>query len=236
MSTSNKFRWTAALGLPLVAGPVWCLAWSAYGSRIGTLSGFILLSLLITSAITDIRRHRIYNWATYSAFLWALMINIVASAIPSAASAASSAGVGTHTFNWSMMGAVGIGQCLGGAALCFVITFFGYDLSGGGAGDVKLAAAIGALLGIEYGVFAVAYSYIVAGIAIIAWATYSNGPTALLKAASRAIGGLLGPIWPFPATQQDKALLTKPIPLGPYFAVGTLLVILELVPVWHYNF
>ena len=60
--------------------------------------------------------------------------------------------------------------------MCFLITLFGYDLSGGGAGDVKLAAVIGALLGVHDGVFAVAYSYVVAAIAIIAWSTYNNGP------------------------------------------------------------
>jgi prepilin signal peptidase PulO-like enzyme (type II secretory pathway) len=106
---------------------------------------------------------------------------------------------------------------------------FGYDLSGGGAGDVKLAAAIGALLGLQ-GLFAVAYSYIVAAAAIIVWSVYNNGPLALVKAAGRTIGGLLGPLWPFPATDTDTALLMKPIPLGPYFAIGTLLVVLEIVP------
>jgi Flp pilus assembly protein protease CpaA len=184
-----------------------------------------LLALITTSAITDFRGHKIYNWATYPAILWAMAINIVAPQVDSATSYYS-----------PVFGEVGIGACLGGAALCFLITFFGYDLSGGGAGDVKLATAIGAFLGIEHGVFAVAYSYAVAGVCIMAWTAWANGPLALVKAASRSIGTLFGPLWPFPVTAQDKSLLTRPIPLGPYFAIGTLLVVLELVPTWQSNF
>ena len=30
---------------------------------------------------------------------------------------------------------------------------------------------------------------------------------------------------------QDIRILLKPVPLGPYFAIGTLLVVLEIVPV-----
>jgi Flp pilus assembly protein protease CpaA len=219
---NQRIRWAAALLLPAVVGPIWCLAWNSHGGKIGTLTGLVLLAMLVTSAITDLRRQRIYNWVTYSAFLWALLINIWASTIQSENTLA-------------MLGGVGIGQCLAGAALCFLITFFGYDLSGGGAGDVKIAAAIGALLGIEHGIFAVAYSYIVAGIAIMIWTTWTNGPLSLLKAGGRKIAGFLGPFSPFAATEQDQALLTKPIPLGPYFAIGTLLVVLELVPVWQLN-
>ncbi len=129
-----------------------------------------------------------------------------------------------------MLGSVGLVQCLAGAVLCFLITFLGYDLSGGGAGDVKLATVIGALLGIQHGVFAIAYSYIVAAVAIIIWSIWANGPLALAKAAGCRLGCLLGPLWPFQLTDEDTKLLTRGIPLGPYFAIGTLLVVLEVVP------
>ena len=77
-----------------------------------------------------------------------------------------------------------------------------------------------------------AYSYIVAAVAIIMWSTWANGPLAIVKACIRSIGNLFGPLWPFPPSSSDTALLVRPIPLGPYFAIGTLLVVLELVPVW----
>lgn len=219
VTISKEQCWTAALAFPLVAAPVaWMYSESA-GNWLATLCGLMLLAVLITCAATDLRGHRIYNWATYSACLWAVMINVVASILPGEPPA------------W--VGAVGIAQSLGGAALCFLITFAGYQMSGRGAGDVKLGAAIGALLGIHSGVFAVAYSYIVAAVAIILWSAWVNGPTAIALAGLRTIGKVLGPLWPFPPTASDSALLLRPIPLGPYFAIGTLLVVLELVPTWH---
>ena len=78
-----------------------------------------------------------------------------------------------------------------------------------------------------------AYSYIVAAVAIILWSTWVIGPLAIAKAFVRTIGTWLGPLWPFPPTASDSALMLRPIPLGPYFAIGTLLVVLELLPIWQ---
>jgi Flp pilus assembly protein protease CpaA len=228
--TTRQTCWAVALALPLIAGPVWCLAWYSLGHWLSTVAGFVLLAVLGTSAVTDVREHRIYNWATYSAFLWALAINLASSLLSSSEGALNQAYNRATMVSPELLGGVGIGQCLAGASLCFLITMFGYHLSGRGAGDVKLATAIGALMGVHHGVFAVAYSYIVAAVAILAWSAWVNGPLAIAKAAVRTIGGWLGPLWPFPPTGSDTALLVRPIPLGPYFAIGTLLVVLELVP------
>jgi Flp pilus assembly protein protease CpaA len=227
---SKQTRWAIALALPLVVGPVWCLAWQSQSHWLGTLSGFVLLAVLAVSAITDVREHKIFNWATYSAMLWALAINGTASLLSAGESLSRPADLQATVVGPAWLGGVGMGQCLIGAAICFTITLAGYHMSGGGAGDVKLAMVIGALLGIQQGAFAVATSYIVAAVAIIVWTIYTNGPLALLKAAARTLGTLLGPLWPFPPTLTDSELLMQPIPLGPYFAIGTLLVILELVP------
>jgi Flp pilus assembly protein protease CpaA len=231
MNQSN--RWYAAFALPLVLGPVWCLAWSPTGHWLGTLSGLVLLAVLVVCAITDIQGRRIYNWVTYTAFTWAVVINVVASLWHAGGSEITSHSLSTMTIGPEMLGAVGISQLLAGAALCFIITLAGYHMSGRGAGDVKLATVIGALLGINHGVFAVAYSYIVAAVAIVLWSTWVIGPLAIAKAFARTVGTWLGPLWPFPPTASDSALMLRPIPLGPYFAIGTLLVVLELVPVWQ---
>jgi len=227
---SQKGRWNAALVFPLVVGPLWCLAWQGHSGRFGTLSGLVLVAAIVTAAITDYNRQRIYNWTTYTAFLWAIAINVVASLTvygtgPFSLTLEPAQVVGPH-----FLGGIGIGECLAGAAVCFLATMFGYDLSGGGAGDVKIAVVIGALLGVHDGAFAIAYSYVVAAIVILAWSTYKNGPLALLKAGIRKIGRLLGPLWPFHLTEDDQKLLMTPVPLGPYFAIGTLLVLFGLVP------
>lgn len=219
MTITKRHCWLAALAFPVVAAPVAWMLSASTGHWLATLAGLELVAVLTTCAATDVHGHRIYNWATYSAFLWAILINLAATVWPSTPPA------------W--LGGFGIGQSLGGASLCFVITLAGYHMSGRGAGDVKLATVIGALLGVHGGVFAVAYSYIVAAVAIIVWSTYVNGPLTIVKAGLRTVGNLLGPLWPFPPTAADSKLLLRPIPLGPYFAIGTLLVALELVPTWH---
>lgn len=229
LSTTNQTRWTAALTLPLVVGPLWCMGYQGSFGWLGTLSGFVLLAVLVTSAITDFQSHRIFNWATYSAALWALVINVAATFL-SSSEAGSPMFAPAQVVGPQWLGGVGVSQCLAGAAICFGFTLVAYNLSGGGAGDVKLATVIGALLGVHDGVFAVGYSYIVAAIAIVVWSIYHIGPLALVKAAVRKLGATLGPLWPFPPSDSDVKLLVKPIPLGPYFAIGTLLVVLDRVP------
>jgi Flp pilus assembly protein protease CpaA len=200
----------------------------------GTLAGFVLLAVIVTSAVTDFRQHRIFNWVTYSAFLWALLINTTASLLSTGDASSTSMLNPAEILGPAWLGGIGLRQCLAGAALCFAFTLVAYHLSGGGAGDVKLATVIGAFLGVYHGIFAVGYSYIVAAIAMGLWTIYCNGPLALVKAAVRTIGTRIGTrlgiLWPFPPTESDAKLLFKPIPLGPFFAIGTLLVVLDRVP------
>ncbi len=237
LSTTNQTRWATALALPLVLGPLWCLVWRGHIGWPGTLAGFVLLAAILTSAYTDFRQHRIFNWVTYSAFLWALLINISASILSTGDASSTSMLHPAELVGPAWLGGIGLKQCLAGAASCFAFTLVAYHLSGGGAGDVKIATVIGAFLGVHNGVFAIGYSYIVAAIAMGLWAVYSNGPLAFAKAVIRAIGNWvgmrltrLGISWPFPPTDSDIKLLFKPIPLGPFFAIGTLLVVLDRVP------
>jgi Flp pilus assembly protein protease CpaA len=226
-----------ALVLPLVVGPLWCLAWRGLIGWPGTLAGLVLLAAILFSAVTDFRYHRIFNWVTYSAFLWALLISTAASILATGDGSPSSVFTPAEIIGPAWLGGVGLKQCLAGAALCFAFTLVAYHLSGGGAGDVKLATVIGAFLGVHHGIFAIGYSYIIAAVAMGLWTVYSNGPLAFAKAVVRAIGNgigarvtQLGLYWPFPPTESDVTMLFKPIPLGPFFAIGTLLVILDRVP------
>jgi Flp pilus assembly protein protease CpaA len=235
--TNQQTRWWAALALPLVAGPSWCLAWRGHIGWPGTLAGFVLLSAVLTSAVTDFRNHRIYNWVTYTAFLWAIAINIAASILSSDATSRASMFFAARLVGPEWLGGVGIRQSLAGAALCFVVVLAAYHLSGGGAGDVKLATVIGALVGVRYGIFAVGYSYIIAAIAMTAWTVYRGGPLTLAKAMFITISNWIGLRlermgigWPFPPREADVKVLFKPVPLGPFFAIGTLLVVFQLVP------
>jgi prepilin peptidase CpaA len=108
----------------------------------------ILFMLVISAGITDLKWNCIYNWQTYTAILLGLSLNFW--------------NAGWHGLLGSFSGLVT------GFALLFVF----YLLGGFGAGDVKFLAAIGALKGVEFVLWTMAYSALVGGImafAAIIW-------------------------------------------------------------------
>jgi prepilin peptidase CpaA len=95
----------------------------------------VLLALVIAAAIYDVRYRRIPNWLTLSGILLGLLLNawLVDEGRP-----------------W-----LGLIFSLKGLGLGFGFYFFLYMLHAMGAGDVKLMAAVGALVGAEnwFGIF-----------------------------------------------------------------------------------
>ena len=75
------------------------------------------------AVVTDVRHHRIPNWLTIPMMLLGLILNGL------------------------FYGLDGFFMSLKGLALGFALLFFVYLLGGMGGGDVKLLAAVGALLG-----------------------------------------------------------------------------------------
>jgi prepilin peptidase CpaA len=102
----------------------------------------ILLTLLVLAGYTDLAHGKVYNWSTYPAIVVGLLLGYV-------------------------LGAQGKGFGLTESALGLLLAggIFGlFFLFGGfGAGDVKLAAAIGALTGWHFALGAIAYSALVGG-------------------------------------------------------------------------
>lgn len=94
----------------------------------------VLLALLIAAAVYDIRYRRIPNWLTLAGVLLGFAINF---------------GIGPPEG--------GVLFALQGFAVAFGLYMFLYLLRAMGAGDVKLMAAVGALVGAErwFGIFLV---------------------------------------------------------------------------------
>ncbi len=214
-SISKQTLWMISLAAPLVLAPLWVWLTAEMNSPISSVSGLVLLLLLAACSITDLQSRKIYNWATYSAAVWALLINMTPEVLGSLA---------PKTF-----GAIGIQQSLIGGLGCFVLMLVAYTLARGGAGDVKLAAAIGMLIGFEAGVLAIALSYILAGVVISLWSIWTRGPWKLAMAVGRMLGSMMMPQWVGRPNQNDQRLLNTPVPLGGFFAVGTLIVVLEIL-------
>lgn len=217
-----RWSWIGAALAPLVVGPAWLhllpRLWPGFSG--GTFAGAILLTTLATCTVTDLRRRKIPNWATYTAFLWALALNIH----------------GTMTgslFDWGAAasgssGAIGILRSFEGTALCFVITFLVFSFSGGGAGDVKLATVIGAFLGGRHGLMALAWSYVFAGVAILVWIVVHLGPIRLTRFVAQKTGSLLFPTHVVAPVTPELSFLKRTIPLAPSFACGTLCYLMQL--------
>jgi prepilin peptidase CpaA len=101
-----------------------------------------LIVLLVTAAVIDVRSYRIPNWLTYSGTLFGLAYSAFVPFWPH------------HAFLWA----------LGGCALGMVILFPMWMLRILGAGDVKLMAMAGALLGVDGVLTAMAGSLITGGV------------------------------------------------------------------------
>lgn len=219
---SRRLAWLMALLAPAVLGPVWVLTVGRLlpDRMPGTLAGFVAVALLLTCSTTDLRWHKVPNWATYPAFLWALLLNglaLLTDGPPVAEHGEASAG-------WPWLGAIGLGHSVAGAAVCFVIMFFIYRLAGGGAGDVKLATALGALMGVEDGVGILICTYLLAAVAMLSWAIWTVGPLHLAASLGRRIGAFLLPFWVAPPTAEQEELLHRKVPLALFFTLGTALV------------
>ena len=79
--------------------------------------------IVVAAAATDLRSRRIPNWLTLSGVCAGLLLN------------------------WAISGLHGIGTAVSGMALGFGCYFVLYCLRAMGAGDVKLMAAVGAVVG-----------------------------------------------------------------------------------------
>ena len=229
----RRRAWLLALIVPLLLGPLWCWGlWELLPRRTAAFSGLILVLMLSVSTVTDALWRKIFNWATYSAALWLVAVNAFASAatwISPASPARERLDEYLAPSPWvERLGAIGLDASLAGGAVCFLVLLMAYQLARGGAGDVKLATVLGLGLGVKQGLLAVGLSYIVAGAAILVWTIKTRGPLTLASALLRKAGSLLFPVWVAPPEREQTKLLEKPIPLAPFFAIGSFIVLLEL--------
>jgi len=108
-----------------------------------------MLVLTAIAAVTDFRRQKIYNWTTYPGILAGLGLQGVEGGWPGFED-----------------GLLGLLICGGIMLACFV---FFPDLGGG---DVKLIAMLGAGLGVNDGILAMLWTFVIgfaAGLAMLIW-------------------------------------------------------------------
>ena len=110
----------------------------------------VLVALLVAAAVIDWRTYRIPNWLTVGGMVFGLIYNTVS----------------VQPWHDGLLGA------LAGLGVGLVILLPLYALRVMGAGDVKLMAMVGAIVGLPDIVHAALYSLIVGGIAAVGFALY----------------------------------------------------------------
>lgn len=159
-----------------------------------------LFVLLVAAVYTDLAYKKVYNWIT----------------IP-----VTCAGIVLHSFSggWS-----GLFFSLAGCALGAGIFLIPYFLGAVGAGDVKLAAAIGALTGYIFVVRAIFYSSLIASLMAAIWMLKRGELKSGLKRTLT-----LGKVIFCPAKRKTvlSAGAQGEIPYAVAMVIGTFIVLLE---------
>ena len=107
-----------------------------------------LLAFLIIAAVTDVSRRKIYNWTTYPGIIAGILLNGI------------------------LQGSGGLEASVAGFLACGAIMLFCFVLFRLGGGDVKLVAMMGAFLGLQDGIEAMLWTFIlgaIAGVAVLIW-------------------------------------------------------------------
>ncbi|NMM78544.1 prepilin peptidase [Acidovorax sp. SRB_24] len=162
----------------------------------------VLFIFLVAASVNDYRTYKIPNWLTVSGIIFGLIYSAI---VPFSRD---------HGFFWA----------LGGLVLGFLIMLPLYALRVMGAGDVKLMAMVGAFLGVTDILYAVIFSFIVGGIAALAFALYAKALVRMLlnvkdtvqMVVISAVGGFK------PEVQIDAQKSVGKLPYGICISIGTM--------------
>jgi prepilin peptidase CpaA len=172
------------------------------------LATAVLLGLLLVATVTDVLRHKIYNWTIYPGILAALGLN---------ASGWLLLATGTATeepLRW-YLGFIGLGaSCLGFLA-CGFLMLVCYVMFQVGGGDVKLMAMLGAFLGPEAGIEAMLWTFVLGGCMGLIVLIWRVGPLRLLARAFRQVAYTVRLRRWSPLSEEERSQLQPPLFLAP---------------------
>ncbi|QDU97693.1 A24 family peptidase [Lignipirellula cremea] len=230
---SRRKAWLIALCAPLLTVPLGAgLLWNVLPYPWGTATGLTFAVFLLVCLWTDSVWHKVFNWATYPALGWALLLNVggslqAAYGSPSLgteeAAAALTADLLGEVVGPVAWGTIGLAASLLGAGCLFGLMTFISMLARCGGGDIKMATVMGAFLGWRTGVLAICLGYLLAGLASLGLLLWHVGLFRLVRFAVLRIGYALVPMLVVRPQLQADALLRRPIPVGAYFSAGSVL-------------
>jgi prepilin peptidase CpaA len=163
----------------------------------------LLFATISVAAVTDLLRRKVYNWLTYPAIVLGLTLGYAAG------------DMGYLSFS---LGGAGLIDHLAGLGLGFGVFFVVHWSGGVGGGDVKLMAAIGAIMGFHFVIGAMFWGSLVGAVMAI-WVLVWKGKlwAGLRRGLQRA--ATLRPQKPAEGEDAPEKLR---IPYGTAIAFGTL--------------
>lgn len=183
-----------------------------------------LLALVLVATATDVAWHKIYNWTTYPGILAALGANALGSLAVGVA--------GADAARLSALGWIGWDSSLYGLLVCglaMVVCFVCFKVGGG---DVKLMAMLGAFLGIEQGLVAMLWTFVLGacvGLIVLIWRV---GPGRLVSQSLRHLLWTLRLGRIVPLLPEQRAELQPPLFLAPSALAAVVIVQFRLAEIW----
>jgi prepilin peptidase CpaA len=180
------------------------------------LATILLLGLVLLATATDLARHKIYNWTTYTGMLAALGLS-------AAGSVWLYCGGGSED-QWQSWGWIPIWDSLMGLVVCGLVMLLCFVMFRVGGGDVKLIAMLGAFLGPEQGITAMLWTFVLGGCVGVIVLVWRVGP---LRLAARVVRQVLWTLrlgrWS-PLSESERAQLQPPLFLAPSALAAVLIV------------
>jgi len=172
------------------------------------LATILLLGLVTIAAVTDVRRHKIYNATTYPGILAALGINALGEALLAFNGASPEL-----LARW--LGFVGLVECVLGLVACGFVMLVCYVMFRVGGGDVKLLTMMGAFLGTEKGIEAMLWTFVLGGCMGLIVLIWRVGPWRIVRGVFRQLMwavrlGRFAPLSP-----EERRELRPPLFLAP---------------------
>lgn len=137
----------------------------------------LLFGLLLVAAVTDWRRGVIYNWTVYPGIVLAIVGNAIADYADCPQASRDMLGlIGLDESFWGFM------SCGGVMLICYV--FFP---GGVGGGDIKLIAMIGAFMGLDQGLRAMLWTFVLGGCLALIVLVWREGLLNLLSRIGKTL-------------------------------------------------
>lgn len=180
------------------------------------LATILLLVLMAAVTWTDITRHKIYNWTTYSGILTALGLNGLGDLLLQLGF--------VSTGQLESLGLISLRQSLFGFLLCGCLMLVCFVFFRIGGGDVKLMAMMGAWLGPMEGLEALLWTFVLGGCAGAILLVWRVGAWRLVARVFRQIVWSLKIFHWSPLTEEEHAQLNAPLFLAPSALAAVIIV------------